>query len=59
MLMRPNETDKAETALHGFHCPGDSAVRMRNVLARPWVAVRVSLALLFLFLHPWINLLIQ
>ena len=37
-LMRPN---KAETAVHGCHCPGDMAVRMRKVLARPWVGVRV------------------
>ena len=35
MLMRPN---KAETAVPGCHCPGDMAVRMRKVLARPWVA---------------------
>ena len=26
MLMRPNKT---ETAVHGCHCPGDKAVRMR------------------------------
>ena len=26
MLMRPN---KAETAVHGCHCPGDMAVRIR------------------------------
>ena len=26
VLMRPN---KAETAVHGCHCPGDMAVRMR------------------------------
>ena len=32
MLMRPN---KAETAVHGSHCLGDMAVRMRKVLARP------------------------
>ena len=32
MLMRPN---KAETAVHGCHCPGDMAVRMGKVLARP------------------------
>ena len=38
MLMRPN---KAETAVHGCHCPGDIAVRMRKVLARPWVGVLV------------------
>ena len=31
MLMSPN---KVETALHGCHCPGDRAVRMRKVLAR-------------------------
>ena len=43
MLMRPN---KADTAVHGCHCPGDMAVRMYKVLARPWVGVRVSLALL-------------
>ena len=34
--MRPS---KAETAVHGCHCPGDMAVRMRKVLARPWVGV--------------------
>ena len=38
MMMRPN---KAETAVHGCHCPGDMAVRMRKVLARPWVGVSV------------------
>ena len=36
MLMRPN---KAETVVHGCHCLGDMAVRMRKVLARPWVPV--------------------
>ena len=36
MLMRPK---KAETAVHGCHCLGDMAVRMRKVLARPWVGV--------------------
>ena len=35
-LMRPN---RAEAAVHGCHCPGDMAVRMRKVLARPWVGV--------------------
>ena len=46
MLMRSN---KAETALHGCHCPDDMAVRMHKVLARPWVGVRVChLFLLFL-----------
>ena len=34
-----NETNKVETALHGCHCPGDMTVRMRKVLARPWVGV--------------------
>ena len=39
MLMRPN---KAETAVHGCHCLGDMAVRMRKVLAGPWVDRKVS-----------------
>ena len=38
MLMSPN---KGETAVHGHHCSGDMAVRMREVLARPWVGVCV------------------
>ena len=42
MLMSPN---KGETAVHGCHCPGDMAVRMSKVLTRPWVGVRVPLAL--------------
>ena len=33
MLMSPN---KGETAVHGCHCPGDMAVRMRQVLAVGW-----------------------
>ena len=45
MLMRPN---KAEAAVHGCHCPGDMAVRMRKVLARLWVGVRVCHLLLLL-----------
>ena len=36
MLMTPN---KAETTVHGCHCPGAMAVRMRKILARPWVGV--------------------
>ena len=40
--MSPN---KGETAVHDCHCPGDMAVRMREVLARPWVGVYVPLAL--------------
>ena len=42
MLMSPN---KGKTAVYGCHCPGDMAVRMREVLARPWVGVCVPLAL--------------
>ena len=38
MLMKPN---KAETAVHSCHFPGDMAVRIRKVLARPWVGVQV------------------
>ena len=48
MLMRPN---KAETAVHGCLCPGDMAVRMRKVLARPWVGVRVCHLLLLSLVH--------
>ena len=39
-----------ETAVHGCHCPGDMAVRMRKVLARPWVGVRVCHLLLLLYM---------
>ena len=42
MLISPN---KGETAVRGCHCPGDMAVRMREVLTRPWVGVCVPLAL--------------
>ena len=49
MLMRSN---KAKTAVHGCHCLGDMAVRMRKVLARPWVGVRVC-HLLLLLLHKF------
>ena len=38
MLMSPS---KDETAVHGCHCPRDMAVRMREVMARPWVGVCV------------------
>ena len=41
-LMSPN---KGQTAVHGCHCLDDMAVRMREVLARPWVGVSVPLAL--------------
>ena len=60
MLMKPN---KAETAVHGCHCPGDMAVRMRKVLARLWVGVRVCHLFLLFFIgghsefiyHPWVD----
>ena len=45
MLMKPN---KAEAAVHGCHCPGDMAVRMRKILVRPWDGVRVCHLLLLL-----------
>ena len=32
-LCHADEANKAETADHGCHCPGDMAVRMREVLA--------------------------
>ena len=48
MLIRPN---KAEAAVHGCHCPGDMAVRMRKVLARSWVGVQVCHLLLLLFYY--------
>ena len=38
MLMRSN---KGKTAVHGCHCPSGMVVRMRKVLATPWVGVRV------------------
>ena len=47
---RQLHTTHAETAAHGCHFPGDMAVRMRKVLARPWVGVRVCRLLLLLFL---------
>ena len=38
-------SNKGETAVHGCHCPGDMAVRMGQVLARPWVGACVPLAI--------------
>ena len=51
-LMSPNN---GETAVHGCHCPGDMAVRMREVLARALVGVCVSpaLSLSYLALLTW------
>ena len=45
-LVGPN---KGETAVCGCHCPRDVAVRMSEVLARPWVCVCVPLALSLLY----------
>ena len=42
MLMSRNAD---ETVVHGYHCPGDMAVRMREVLVRPWVSLRMPLVL--------------
>ena len=42
MLM---SSDKVETAVYGCHFPGNMAVRMREVLARPWVGEYVPPAL--------------
>ena len=42
ILMSPNE---GKTAVRGRHCPGEMAMRMREVLARPWIGVSVPLAL--------------
>ena len=40
-------SSNGETAVHGCHCPRDMAVRMREVMARPWIGVCVPLALIF------------
>ena len=45
MLMRLN---KAETAVHACHYPGDMAVGMRKLLARHWVGVRKCRLLYYL-----------
>ena len=47
-LVVPN---KGETAVCGYHCPRDMAVRMREVLAQPWVGVCVLLALSLHYFH--------
>ena len=36
MLINPN---KGKTGIHGCHCMGDIAVRIHEVVARPWVGV--------------------
>ena len=43
----------AETAVHGCLCLGDMAVRIRNVLARPWVGVRVCHLVLLFVTQIW------
>ena len=50
MLMSPN---KSETAVHGCHCLGDMAVRMRKVLAIPrsWQHVLQYYAILQLWME--------
>ena len=54
MLMSPN---KGETAFHGCHCPDDKAMRMHEVLTRPWVGVCVPLALnLSIYIIPLFTL---
>ena len=54
MLMSPN---KGETAVHGCHCPDDKAMRMHEVLTRPWVGVCVPLALnLTIYIIPLFTL---
>ena len=38
---------EGETAVHDCLCPGDMAVRMSEVLAKPWVGLGVSRTLKF------------
>ena len=38
---------KGETAVHGCHCPCDMAVHICEAMARPWVGVCMSLALIY------------
>ena len=58
MLMRPN---KAETAFHGCHCPGDLAVRMRNVMTVPrsWCSVLCAVYSSIKYFNSLSNLNIQ
>ena len=49
MSSRPN---KAETAVHGCHCPGDMALSMRKTLVRALVSVRVCH--LLYCLYKWV-----
>ena len=42
-------THAKQLAVHGCHCPGDAAVRMHEVLARPWIGV--PLCFKFVLIH--------
>ena len=44
IVMRPS---KGKTAAHGCHCPRDMVVRIREVMAGPWVGVCVPVALIY------------
>ena len=43
-------SSNGETAVHGCHCPRDMAVRMREVMARPWAGL--------VYVCPLLNLLV-
>ena len=45
--------NKGDTAVHGCHCPCEMAVRMREVLATPWVGVCVPLAVNLSYRSLW------
>ena len=45
-LCHADEPSKGETAVHGGHCPRDMVVRMRRVMATPWVGYVCPLLLL-------------
>ena len=51
MLMSPN---KGETAVHGCHCPGDMAVRMRKVMAIPRSWYFASVQLIAVVPYLWV-----
>ena len=42
-------SNKAETAVHGCHCPGDIALLTIKVPARPWVGIQVCHFYCFFF----------
>ena len=44
MLMSPS---KGETAVHGYHCPRNMAVRVPVVMARQWIGACMLLALIY------------